>query len=758
MLRSGWIAVVLALLTSHTASAQPLADRVPSDALIYVAWTGSKNLGPGYEQSHLKQLLDQSGFRQIAGELMPELFSELLKHGGGAGTELDEPETKAAVALFDAIWKYPVAFYLGGLVFSDEAPPQMNSAFVISAGEDGERLHRILDALGQRGAPAPIQVNRNDRGDILIAPADLPGPIMATLGFSPDAAAQPVGVLSAHGPFRASMRHVLPSPVLVGYVDVEGILTQFNRMAAFGAERDVVMPDPVMMLPALAGPLGMDGIKRATFTTGFDGRKWGTRIFVEAPAPRRGLAALLDHAPLSERAWRSIPAGATVAGAIQVDPSRILNEFRRVAGELEPEKLQEFNEGLTEVNAMVGFNIEQDLLAALGTEWLYFADPTIGGEFPFGLVLVNPLRDATRFQHAMARTINLANLQLLQLTREQGNEDVSIQIRSRRIGERTIHHIGMPLLSFAWTVADDQLLVALTPEILLGVLERPADAPSLWQSEKLTALRRQLAVEAPAGFSYVDVPRLFPRSYPLLSIVGRLPLGMAELVDIENVPAIALPPLSRIMPTLGPSVSTFHVDEHGFHFRSVESWPMAGKIATMQLSGLSTATLPVFIGTTLPALGQARQTANRIKSQANARGIAQFTAIHVAQNRTTPDSLGDLLIRGMDPLILISPYEPTPPTPPRQGASNAELRAWAERNSSYVYIRSDRWIESPFIPVAYDRAMLRARGGTAVAFTDGSTAYMEAHMLPAVIREMEGMDEEVPAMPWDGEQVPRAPH
>ena len=42
---------LLSILVISTAVAQPLADRVPSDAIIYVGWRGSEN--PGAEKFSL---------------------------------------------------------------------------------------------------------------------------------------------------------------------------------------------------------------------------------------------------------------------------------------------------------------------------------------------------------------------------------------------------------------------------------------------------------------------------------------------------------------------------------------------------------------------------------------------------------------------------------------------------------------------------------------------------------------------------------
>src|SRR6266516_4147568 len=70
-----WIAVIAALIVfpAAVASAQPLADRVPADALVYVGWSGSQNLGPAYDASHLKAIAASSDVQKLFTETFPAL-------------------------------------------------------------------------------------------------------------------------------------------------------------------------------------------------------------------------------------------------------------------------------------------------------------------------------------------------------------------------------------------------------------------------------------------------------------------------------------------------------------------------------------------------------------------------------------------------------------------------------------------------------------------------------------------------------------
>src|SRR5690348_11262347 len=61
------------LFSSARAHAQVLADRVPSDAIVYAGWAGSDTLGPAYDASNLKKFLDAFD--------VPRLLNEGVKAG-----------------------------------------------------------------------------------------------------------------------------------------------------------------------------------------------------------------------------------------------------------------------------------------------------------------------------------------------------------------------------------------------------------------------------------------------------------------------------------------------------------------------------------------------------------------------------------------------------------------------------------------------------------------------------------------------------
>src|SRR5205807_4156313 len=93
------------LIAPVLASAQALVDRIPEDAMLYIGWRGSADLGPGYAQSNLKTFLDQSQVRQLIDEFLPQVMEKVGQMN---------PQARDVMPILAAIakptWEHPTAF------------------------------------------------------------------------------------------------------------------------------------------------------------------------------------------------------------------------------------------------------------------------------------------------------------------------------------------------------------------------------------------------------------------------------------------------------------------------------------------------------------------------------------------------------------------------------------------------------------------------------------------------------------------------
>ena len=70
-------AFTIVLCAHCVARAQPLADLVPADAIIYVGWVGTGSMGAKYETSHFKAVLDASNVPAVFETLLPQFVQRV---------------------------------------------------------------------------------------------------------------------------------------------------------------------------------------------------------------------------------------------------------------------------------------------------------------------------------------------------------------------------------------------------------------------------------------------------------------------------------------------------------------------------------------------------------------------------------------------------------------------------------------------------------------------------------------------------------
>ncbi|MGD0541843.1 MAG: hypothetical protein ABSB33_10030, partial [Tepidisphaeraceae bacterium] len=140
---------VLAVLVAPAVSlAQPLADRLPGDAEIYVGWSGTDSIGPGYDQSHLKAILDASQLRQFFHDSIPRLIA-----AAGAKDPESARQVQRVLDVLAPLAVHPSAFYFGGLL---PGAPLPKVALICDAGADAETVVAQVSQLLQQTPRNPF--------------------------------------------------------------------------------------------------------------------------------------------------------------------------------------------------------------------------------------------------------------------------------------------------------------------------------------------------------------------------------------------------------------------------------------------------------------------------------------------------------------------------------------------------------------------------------------------------------------------------
>src|SRR5512138_3319576 len=98
----GWL--VAMVLVPGLAMGQPLADRVPSDAVVYVGWAGTGSLAGRYQGTHLEGVMQHSDIPQLADRVLPGLLDRVREDNADAAELMEQ-----LCAMVRISAKYPIA-------------------------------------------------------------------------------------------------------------------------------------------------------------------------------------------------------------------------------------------------------------------------------------------------------------------------------------------------------------------------------------------------------------------------------------------------------------------------------------------------------------------------------------------------------------------------------------------------------------------------------------------------------------------------
>src|SRR6185437_2696722 len=155
----GLLVILLAPVAVH---AQALSDHVPSDAMLYVGWRGVADLGPGYSQSNLKALLDDSDIRQFFDKFLPAVMDRITQLNPDAAQVLPILATVAKPT-----WQHPTTFFIANIEFNANNPPTPHLGVIWQPGDDAKALEDQLNQLlGNVPAP-PFPVRVVHKGELV---------------------------------------------------------------------------------------------------------------------------------------------------------------------------------------------------------------------------------------------------------------------------------------------------------------------------------------------------------------------------------------------------------------------------------------------------------------------------------------------------------------------------------------------------------------------------------------------------------------
>ncbi len=715
------LAVLVVCVLAPFSSAQPLADRVPADAIIYVGWRGSANLGPAYDGSHTKAVVEASGFPQLFNQFLPDLIRKVRTKDHNAADVMD-----MVTAVGAPLWRHPSALYFGGIDMSDPKRPQPRLALLCDAGDEAPQLVGRLRTAIERAGKMPIPITATTQGNLVI---------VSTFDF-PAKAESP---LSARKEFTEAIAQVHEDPLASAYVDGDGLLQTIDLLIHAGGDAQAIKS-----WPKIRDALGLAGLKRIAWSSAFDGADFGTRAFIEAPAPRKGILALLDNRPLPDDLMKAIPKDATLVAAGGFDLTRVLAEARAAAKAIDPNAAQMLEKGIAAGSLMLGANMEKDLIDPIGPHWAAYASPSVGGNGLLGMTIVNRLDDPAKAERTLGLLEMLTNNMIGMEMRKQ-KDAPRIAFRQAKADGMTLHFLPVPFVSPAWAVKGQNLYFAAFPQIVATAANRATNAKdSILDNEAFTKARARLGGEKATGVQWLDLPTVGPEGYSTVLAFAQLGLGFADMLGVP-APPMVLPPLDKLRPHFTPVLAVSRADERGFYYHKVTPFPGADNFGTQSqvLLGQNAMMMSIL----LPSLNRARETANRVKCASNLKQIGLAGLLYSNENRGKhAPTLGELL-RTQDITIDVFSCPSSGdevPAEVRAGDMDAKV-AWVNEHSSYVYTGDGKNNAMPAEDVlCYERMHNHDGDGINILFGDGHVEFFVRAGAEQLLREKNLPIEEPP--------------
>jgi len=683
--------------------AQPLADRVPGDAIVYIGWRGTADPGSGYAASRLKQVVDQSNISAAMNDFVPRALKRI------GMINADAKEATDIIASFGgAMWKNPTAMYFAGVDFQNGGPgggPMPRFGFVCQAGAAAKDVQAKLEQLLAKSAhPVP--------GLEVFQEGDLVG---LTMGIAKDDLAK--GTLIGQSGFVSALKNIGGDPSIVLYADFDKLWTLVDQGVEMAND-----PKAKEMWPKVRDALGLTNLHRLIATSGFDGADWSSQAFLEIPSPRKGIFATLEGQAFTDEQLKKIPADAAMAFGHSLDLAALIDAARTVAGEIDPEGAANVDKVLGLASMYIGRNLQTEVLAPLGSHWLGYTSPSVAGRGFLGMVIVNKPDDIKKaesgFMASMLALCNSVNGQIPERL-------VQMRLEKTKAGDLGISYLATPLITPAWAFKDGYMYAGLYPQSVAAASKY--SGKSIIDNEQFAAMRKRINAPSIGGFSFTDLHNGSDEMYQVMLLLSRMAGGVGDLFGVKS-PEMIMPTYDVIKPHMTYVGNISWADDAGWHSKEISPFP-GGSI----LTGDSTTAIGVMALQTsilLPSLNRARETANRVKCASNQRQLAMALLLYANDHKgkypDTYEAFIEAAVKDMDVSreVFICPSSSDELIQSVKAMEPVEFAKWAVENSSYVYLAGGKTTTSNAEDILIHEKMTNHDGdGINITYGDGHVEF-----------------------------------
>jgi len=315
---------------------------------------------------------------------------------------------------------------------------------------------------------------------------------------------------------------------------------------------------------AVLDAFGVSSLRSIAYAQRIDGKGLRDEVFIEVPAPRKGLLAALGSGGAKGELARFFPGDTQMYTEAAIAPSKVwdaLREAVKVAPEEDAEK--KFEESIAEADEEIGFSIQKDLIPCLGIRVAYGG--TVGA-LPVGVgktILVLEIADVKKLAEILAKVRELPAL-------KEGTIIVDGEHEGVKTTSITIKNVPIPLIP-SYAVADGHLLVAESPPTLLAMIDAmKGNQPSFANSPAFAGHRAKAFDDAAIFGGYYDVKGLTAAVYnvlvPALGMMTSTTPEIRKGLQEAGIDFALLPSREAIVDPLFPGTDTMRVTDEGISY------------------------------------------------------------------------------------------------------------------------------------------------------------------------------------------------
>ena len=618
------VALVVALLVGATdtpdVSSSPdaaIERAAPEKCLFYFKSTGIPTLDSS-SSNHTEQLLANKDVQTFLSKLKTQI-NDGLRQAGEKNKELAEWLDTGLLPLAEVVVTHPAAFYVERLELHDGGPPEIAAALILHCGDRAADVRKTTESIV---ALATRKAGADKIEEVRVAGATLhrlaTDKVQLDWGFQGEYFLLALGKQTS-ADLLARMRQTGSPPDWLTALKKQAAIKRVGALAYFSGTMLWAAIEPQITDPKvrdLLTSIGVNQFVSAASVSGFDEEGILSRGFVDLGGWPAGS---MELPPLTAADLKPIPGNSEFATVVRFDLGWIYRWAIGTAVRLNP--AEDIREKIKQVEPLLGFQIESDLVASLGDVWTIHSTPG-GGLLPMsGLVFTVTVRDQENLAKVQEKLLELSRSLLSQ------EDQPPFAIETKTVREIEVHHVqphGSVAWDPAWAVIDGRLVVAATLQGLKFHIAREGKK----SLAELPAVAKRLE-SGPMMLSYQDSLTSIRQMFAAVQTFAPMLIGQLAAQGI-NVELPTLPDLDAIESHILPRIDTTRRTERGFESDSTSTVPLAS------VGVGSPATVGILVALLLPAVQQAREAARRNQSMNKLKEIGLAMQNHHDANRKFP--------------------------------------------------------------------------------------------------------------------------